>query len=615
MKVIVTGGNSGVGAAAAGTLAAAGHSVVIACRTIPKAEQAAASMTGDVEIAHLDLADLTSVRKFADSVDGVDVLINNAGVMGLPLARTADGFEAHMGTNYLGHFALTCLLGDRIKDRVISVVSSAYALSRLRSAGSEPGRLPFLLVIGASGSGKSSLLRAGLMPRLTMPGAIPEVDLWRSVVITPGRDPFVSLAEALFADAALGAELRAGTFTSTEMLTRQLAADPDLAVAPVRVALALAAQQRMRQAKFDTVRPARLALAVDQAERLFTETDPAVALSFATLLARLVEAGVAYVVLTLRSDAYGRFQSVPPLLRLREAGPSYDLVSPGADELEAIIAGPVQACTPPLAFEQGLAARLASDAEGGDALPLLQLALARLYDAQAGRGDGVLRGADYLGMGEAVTSTAQTALQGLPHEAVDALPALVAAMVTDVTTDPVSGLPVASIVPLDRAVFTRDSPARDQLLDAFIASRLLTADGDGARVVVRPTHEALLRIWPRAVSLVGELGPMLRVRRALAPLVRDWEAAGDLDKPRHLEISPALLEGASQLVARLDVDAGMAAFVAACAAADAGRLAGSLDASPTCARPVDGSSASPNKPSASARFFKVCFVIKRSLVF
>jgi NAD(P)-dependent dehydrogenase (short-subunit alcohol dehydrogenase family) len=131
VKIIVTGGNSGVGAATAATLAAAGHSVVIACRTLPKAEQAAASMTGDVEIAHLDLADLASVRKFADSVDGVEVLINNAGVMGLPLTRTSDGFETHMGTNYLGHFALTCLLGDRIKDRVISVVSSAYAMSRL----------------------------------------------------------------------------------------------------------------------------------------------------------------------------------------------------------------------------------------------------------------------------------------------------------------------------------------------------------------------------------------------------------------------------------------------------------------------------------------------------
>jgi tetratricopeptide (TPR) repeat protein len=447
------------------------------------------------------------------------------------------------------------------RDRAI-----AQALDRLRQAGSQAGRLPFLLVIGASGSGKSSLLRAGLMPRLTTPGTIPDVDLWRGVVITPGQDPFLSLAEALFADAALGIELRAGAFTDAAMLARQLAADPDLAVAPVRAALAVAAAQRMSQAKFDTVRPARLALAVDQAERLFTETDPEVALRLATLLARLVAGGVAYVILTLRSDAYGRFQSLPPLLALREAGASFDLVPPGADELQEIITRPVQACDPELQFEPGLAARLAADAEGGDALPLLQLALAQLYDAQAARDDGVLRDADYLGMGEAVTSTAQAASQGLPQQAVDALPALVAAMVSDVTIDPVTGLPIATIVPLDRAQFTRDNPARDQLLDAFIASRLLTADGNAAHIAVRPTHEALLRIWPRAVELVTELGPTLRVRRALAPLVRDWQAAAETDKPRHLEISPALLEGALQLPARLDVDPAMTAFIDACAA-------------------------------------------------
>ncbi len=131
MRIIVTGGNSGVGKATAAALAADGHSVVIACRSIPKAERAAAEMAGDVEVAHLDLGDLASVRRFADSVATVDVLVNNAGVMGLPLTRTPDGFEAHMGTNHLGHFALTCLLGDRIKDRVISVTSAMYALGRI----------------------------------------------------------------------------------------------------------------------------------------------------------------------------------------------------------------------------------------------------------------------------------------------------------------------------------------------------------------------------------------------------------------------------------------------------------------------------------------------------
>jgi NAD(P)-dependent dehydrogenase (short-subunit alcohol dehydrogenase family) len=131
MRVIVTGGNSGVGKATAAALAASGHSVVIACRSFEKAEGAAAEMSGNVEVAQLDLADLASVRAFAESVETVDVLVNNAGVMGLPLTRTRDGFEAHMGTNHLGHFALTCLLGDKIKDRVISVASAMYLVGRI----------------------------------------------------------------------------------------------------------------------------------------------------------------------------------------------------------------------------------------------------------------------------------------------------------------------------------------------------------------------------------------------------------------------------------------------------------------------------------------------------
>ena len=131
MQIIVTGGNSGVGKATAAALAASGHSVVIACRSLEKAERAAAEMVGDVRVRHLDLADLASVHRFADSVETVDVLVNNAGVMGLPLTRTADGFEANIGINHLGHFALTCLLGDKITDRVISVASALYALGRI----------------------------------------------------------------------------------------------------------------------------------------------------------------------------------------------------------------------------------------------------------------------------------------------------------------------------------------------------------------------------------------------------------------------------------------------------------------------------------------------------
>jgi NAD(P)-dependent dehydrogenase (short-subunit alcohol dehydrogenase family) len=105
--------------------------VLIAARDTAKSERAAAAMVGDVEIAHLDLADLASVHKFTESVDAVDVLINNAGVLGLPLTRTSDGFEMHMGVNYLGHFALTCLLSERITDRVVSVTSMSHMFSRI----------------------------------------------------------------------------------------------------------------------------------------------------------------------------------------------------------------------------------------------------------------------------------------------------------------------------------------------------------------------------------------------------------------------------------------------------------------------------------------------------
>ncbi len=220
--------------------------------------------------------------------------------------------------------------------------------------------------------------------------------MWRAAVLTPGADPFAALAEALFDDAALGAELRAGTFRSREMLARQLAGDPALASAPLRDALERAAAQRQAEAGFAAPRPARLLLGIDQGERLFTEASPEAAAAMGTLLATLVQAGLASVILVLRSDAYARLPGRrTPWSACARQGATLDLLPPTAAELEQIVARPVAACVPPLAFEAGLAARLVADARGGDALPLLQVSLARLYAAQAGRGDGVLRAADY----------------------------------------------------------------------------------------------------------------------------------------------------------------------------------------------------------------------------
>jgi NAD(P)-dependent dehydrogenase (short-subunit alcohol dehydrogenase family) len=130
-KVIVTGANSGLGEVTARELARVGAKVILAVRNTVKGDTAAAGMSGDVEVRKLDLQDLASVREFADGVDGVDVLVNNAGIMAVPYAQTADGFESQIGTNHLGHFALTNLLLPKVSDRVVTVSSFMHLLGKI----------------------------------------------------------------------------------------------------------------------------------------------------------------------------------------------------------------------------------------------------------------------------------------------------------------------------------------------------------------------------------------------------------------------------------------------------------------------------------------------------
>jgi NAD(P)-dependent dehydrogenase (short-subunit alcohol dehydrogenase family) len=130
--VIVTGANSGIGRAAARALAGAGARVVLAVRDTTKGREAASTMPGDTEVRALDLASLASVREFAGGwKGGLDLLINNAGVMVPPFSRTADGFELQFGTNHLGHFALTNLLLEHVTGRVVTVSSTAHRIGSI----------------------------------------------------------------------------------------------------------------------------------------------------------------------------------------------------------------------------------------------------------------------------------------------------------------------------------------------------------------------------------------------------------------------------------------------------------------------------------------------------
>ncbi|HEY8770708.1 MAG TPA: SDR family NAD(P)-dependent oxidoreductase [Thermoleophilaceae bacterium] len=139
---VVTGADSGLGFEIALELARGGAAVTLACRELERGDEAVERVAGQVPGAEvrarkIDLGDLGSVREFASGFDGpLDVLVNNAGVMATPKQLTVDGFELQLGTNYLGHFALTGLLLPCLSEppeaRVVTMSSHMAALGRIR---------------------------------------------------------------------------------------------------------------------------------------------------------------------------------------------------------------------------------------------------------------------------------------------------------------------------------------------------------------------------------------------------------------------------------------------------------------------------------------------------
>lgn len=139
--IIVTGANSGIGFEAAREFARKGATTIMACRNADKAKAALAQILAEIpsarlEVMCLDLASLGSIHEFAEAFkakyDRLDVLLNNAGIMMVPYRQTADGFESQVGTNHLGHFALTGLLIDLLEktpnSRVVNISSGGHRM-------------------------------------------------------------------------------------------------------------------------------------------------------------------------------------------------------------------------------------------------------------------------------------------------------------------------------------------------------------------------------------------------------------------------------------------------------------------------------------------------------
>ena len=143
LRAVVTGANSGLGYETALALAAHGAQVTMAVRDTAKGDAAAQQIRAQapqasIEVRRLDLADLASIDEFAwlwreSHPDGLDMLINNAGIMAIPRRETADGFEMQLGTNHLGHFTLTGRLLDAIRPegRIVTVSSQAHRMGRM----------------------------------------------------------------------------------------------------------------------------------------------------------------------------------------------------------------------------------------------------------------------------------------------------------------------------------------------------------------------------------------------------------------------------------------------------------------------------------------------------
>jgi formylglycine-generating enzyme required for sulfatase activity len=404
----------------------------------------------------------------------------------------------------------------------------------------------FVLVFGASGSGKSSLVKAGLLADLALPGMMGRVALVRYGVLRPSDcdgKPIEALAAAMVQRSEALPELALDPLDySVELLAGLLRDAPSHAASPIRQALG----QAERAGGLSEAGEARLVIVVDQLEELFTQDrlSPAEREAFVKALEALAKSGLVWVVATMRSDFFDRLETLPLLATLSADSGRFLLLSPNESEIGQIIRQPAREAA--LRFEihptraQGLdevIQQATSRATG--ALPLLSFLLDQLWLRRTR--EGLLTFAAYRELGGlegAIGRRAEEVFRNQSDAVRHELPALLRKLVTVS-----AGATVARPAPLQQ--FAKGSPLR-VLADAFLdpQARLLVAEGDTGTAQLRLAHEALLTRWSRARDQVAADARDLELRARLEEEAARWRAASHHNKrDRVLPIGLRLVEG------------------------------------------------------------------------
>ena len=420
----------------------------------------------------------------------------------------------------------------------------------------------FVLVVGASGSGKSSLVKAGVMADLKLQGMVGRVALVRHAVLRPsdcGGDLLGALANAILAPTALP-ELTSLQYDRAALM--ELLRDaPSQAKLPIRQGLAAAGQA----ANLAKIGEARLLLVIDQLEELFTQDAVSQAQrdAFVAALEALAQSGLVWVIATIRSDFFDRLETLPRLLALSSGEARYVLAPPEPAEIAQIIRQPAREAG--LCFEVDSNQALCLDevirqaaVSNPGALPLLSFLLEQLWQRRSDT--GMLTFAAYAELGGlegALGRRAEQVFVAQPAEVQAALPMVLRALVTVGQGNKATAS--ARSTPL--SVFREGSPAR-ALVTAFLApeARLLVADGSAegdaeakldqsqqhwGSAQVRIAHEALLSHWPRAKEQISADSRDLELLGRLEQGLARWQSTDkkhrdSLVLPKGLPLTEAL---------------------------------------------------------------------------